>query len=173
MAADDDAPQQAPQAAYDMALWQLGEQVQANHSFDTKAGAVRTVAAAFAGIFAASLFGAFGDGPPRPAAVAVVLCGAAVFAVFGWTLFAFYRTVRPARLAHGPEPSELVEVAARHGETAVRLWIAGMLAESIAANAEATQEKATWFRRELRGAVVQGGATILGLLLVALARLSG
>ena len=172
MVTDGDAPQQAPQAAYDMALWQLGEQVQANRSFDTKAGVALTVAAAFAGLFAAALFGALGGGPSRSAGVAGA-CGVVVLAVFGWTLYAFYRTVRPARLARGPEPRELVEVAARHGETAVRLWIAGMLAESIAANAEATQEKATWFRRELRGAVVQGGATILGLLLVALTRLSG
>ena len=55
----------------------------------------------------------------------------------------------------------------------MRLWIAGMLAESILANAEATRAKATWFRRELYGAVAQGGAAILGLLLVALTRLFG
>ena len=172
MVTEDDAAPLAPQAAYDMALWQLSEQVQANHSFDTKAGVVLTVAAAFAGLFAASLIGALGEGP-SPLAVSAGGCGVAVLAVFGWTLYAFYRTVRPARLAPGPEPKELVEAAAQHGETAVRLWIAGMLAESILANAEATRAKAAWFRRELYGAVAQGGATILGLLLVALTRLFG
>lgn len=172
MVASDDAPQRAPQAAYDMALWQLSEQVQANRSFDTKAGAVLTVAAAFAGLFAAALFGVLG-GDTSPLAVAAGVCGAVVLAVFGWTLFAYYRTVRPVRLARGPQSRELIEVAAQHGETAVRFWIAGMLAEAILANEEATQEKAIWFRRVLRGAVAQGGATILGLLLVALTRLAG
>jgi len=33
MVTEDDAAPTAPQAAYDMALWQLGEQAQANRSF--------------------------------------------------------------------------------------------------------------------------------------------
>ena len=174
MVTEDDAAPTAPQAAYDMALWQLGEQARANRSFDTKAGVALTVAAAFAGLFAASLVGVLGDGPARPAVVAAIACGAAVLAVFGWTLYAFYRTVRPARLAHGPEQRELIAVASTHGEPEVRLWIARTLVASYEANEQTTREKAVWFRRELYGAVAQGSATIVGMLAIALAaRLPG
>lgn len=174
MVTEDDAAPTAPQAAYDMALWQLGEQAQANRSFDTKAGVALTVAAAFAGLFAASLAGALDDGLARPAAVAAIACGAAVLAVFGWTLFAFYRTVRPARLAHGPEQRELIAAASAHGEPEVRLWIARTLVASYEANEQTTREKAIWFRRELYGAVAQGSAAITGMLVIALAaRLPG
>ena len=155
MVSGDSAPEQAPQAAYDMALWQLTEQVHANRSFDTRAGAVLTVAAAFAGLFGASL------------------PGAAVLATFGWTLFAFYRTVRPGRWARGPAPQDLIGVAAGHGERQVRLWIAETLVGSIAANEDAAQEKADWFRRQLYGAVALGCAAIAGLVAVALVRWFG
>lgn len=174
MVTEDDAAPTAPQAAYDMALWQLGEQARANRSFDTKAGVALTVAAAFAGLFAASLVGALGDGPAQPAVVAVLCSGAVVLAAFGWTLFAFYRTVRPVHWARGPEPGDLIEMATKHDEPTVRLWIAEMLAASSRKNEKAAQAKATWFRRELYGAIAQGGATIVGLLVIALAtRLPG
>ena len=173
MVSGDSAPEQAPQAAYDMALWQLTEQVHANRSFDTRAGAVLTVAAAFAGLFGASLPGAAGSDPARLAAAAVVASGVAVLAAFGWTLFAFYRTVRPGRWARGPAPQDLIGVAAGHGEVQVRLWIAETLVGSIAANEDAAQEKADWFRRQLYGAVALGCAAIAGLVAVALARWFG
>ena len=173
MVSGDSAPEQAPQAAYDMALWQLTEQVHANRSFDTRAGAVLTVAAAFAGLFVASLPGAVGSDPARPAGAAVVASGVVVLATFGWTLFAFYRTVRPARWAHGPEPQDLIEVAAGHGEPQARFWIAETLVGSIAANEDAAQEKADWFRRQLYGAVALGCAASAGLVAVALVRWFG
>ena len=174
MVTEDDAAPLAPQAAYDMALWQLGEQAQANRSFDTKAGVALTVAAAFAGLFAASLAGALGGGSARPAAVAVVVCSAVVLAVFAWTLYAFYRTVRLGLRALGPEQRELIAVASAHGEPEVRLWIARTLVASYEANEQTTREKAVWFRRELYGAVAQGSAAIAGMLAIALAaQLSG
>ena len=154
-----------------MALWQLTEQVNESRSFDTKAGVVVTVSAAFAGLFGAAVVSTAAGDFGRATGMAAACGGAAVLAVFGWTMFAFYRTVRPNPWVRGPEPRELVDRAAAHGERPVRLWIAEALAESIAVNEVAARDKARWFRRELFGAMALGVATVLAVLAIALAGL--
>jgi hypothetical protein len=161
---------QAPQAAYDIALWQLTEQVDESRSFDTKAGVVVTVAAAFAGLFGAAVVSSTMGDVSRAALVAAICGGAAVLGVFGWTMFAFYRTVRPNPWARGPEPRELIERAGRYAEPPVRLWIAEALAESVVVNEVAARDKARWFRRELFGAMALGVLTVVAVLAIALIR---
>ena len=85
-----------------MALWQLTEQVNENRSFDTRAGVVLSVAAAFAGLFGASLMRVVSDHPAGSEIATVTVSGFAVLIAFGWTMFAFYRTVRPSPGASGP-----------------------------------------------------------------------
>ena len=166
-----ESPDQAPQAAYDMALWQLTEQVNENRSFDTKAGVVLTVAAAFAGLFGASLIQVVPEDPPASVIGIVIACGTAVLAAFAWTLIAFQRTVFPGRWAGGPVPHETLEVAARYTESTVRLWLAAALADSFAANEGLAARKAAWFRRELYGAVTIGAVTVAAIPAVTLARI--
>ena len=153
-----------------MALWQLTEQVNENRSFDTRAGVVLSVAAAFAGLFGASLMRVVSDHPAGSEIATVTVSGVAVLIAFGWTMFAFYRTVRPSRWASGPAARELIEVASEHEEPAVRLWIAEALADSFIRNEAAAQRKATWFRRELYGAMSVGGVAVLAMLATTLAR---
>ena len=162
--------QAAPQAAYDMALWQLTEQTNSNRSFDTKAGAVLTVTAAFTGLFGASATGAVEVEAARWVAV---VFGGLVLAVFGWTAFAFYKTVGPRHWARGPDARRLIEVAGEHEESRVRLWLADVLADSFIENEDALQEKARWFRRALYGAIAQCGATTAGLLAIVVAQALG
>ena len=168
-----ESPDQAPQAAYDMALWQLTEQVNENRSFDTKAGVVLTVAAAFAGLFGASLIQVVPGDLDAAAAAAVIGGSAAVLAAFGWTMFAFYLTVAPTRWASGPNATELVEVAERHEESTVRLWVAAAIVDSLAANEDAAARKVRWFRRELYGAMAIGAVSVASLTVAALARVLG
>ena len=162
--------QAAPQAAYDMALWQLTEQTNSNRSFDAKAGAVLTAAAAFTGLFGASLAGAVDVAAARWVAV---VFGSLVLVVFGWTAFAFYRTVGPRPWARGPDARHLIEVAEGHGELSVRLWLAEVVADSFIENEHALRMKARWFRRALYGAIAQCGVTTLGLLAIVVARALG
>ena len=129
-----------------------------------------SVAAAFAGLFGAAVVSTAAGDFGRATGMAAVCGGAAVLAVFGWTMFAFYRTVRPSRWASGPAARELIEVASEHEEPAVRLWIAEALVDSFIRNEAAAQRKATWFRRELYGAMTGGGVAVLAMLATTLAR---
>lgn len=153
-----------------MALWQLTEQTNSNRSFDTKAGAVLTVAAAFTGLFGVAIAGAVDVAAARWVAV---VFGGVILAVFGWTAFAFYRTVGPHPWAHGPDARHLIEVAERNEESSVRLWLADVLADSFIQNEHALRTKAQWFRRALYGAIAQCGIATLGLLAIVVARAIG
>ena len=153
-----------------MALWQLTEQTNSNRSFDTKAGAVLTVAAAFTGLFGASAAGAVDVGAAYLVTASAIVGGVLVLSAFGWTVVAFYKTVRPRRWARGPDPRSLVEVAEEHDEARVRLSFARALVDSFIANEDALEEKARWFRRALYGAIASGGATTAGLLAIVVAR---
>ena len=152
-----------------MALWQLTEQVDESRSFDTKAGVVVTVAAAFAGLFGAAVVSSTMGDISHTALIAATCGGVAVLGVFGWTMFAFYRTVRPNLWARGPDPHELIERAGSYAELPVRLWIAEALAESVVVNEVAARDKARWFRRELFGAMALGVLTVVAVLAIALA----
>lgn len=153
-----------------MALWQLTEQVNENRSFDTRAGVVVTVAAAFAGLFGAALVSISTGDIERATGLAAACGGIAVLVAFGWTMFAFYRTVRPNPWVRGPDPRELIGRAATHDELPVRLWIAEALVESILINEVAARDKARWFRRELFGAMGLGLVTVLAILAITFAR---
>lgn len=153
-----------------MVLWQLTEQVNENRSFDTKAGVVVTVAAAFAGLFGAAVIGLAAGEVGRATGVAAVPGGIAVLFAFGWTMFAFYRTVRPNPWVRGPDPLDLIDQAATHDESPVRLWIAEALAESVLMNEVAARDKAKWFRLELFGAVALSLTAVVAILAIALVR---
>lgn len=153
-----------------MALWQLTEQVNENRSFDTRAGVVVTVAAAFAGLFGAAVVSTATGDIGRAAGLTAGCGGIAVLVAFGWTMFAFYRTVRPNPWVRGPDPSDLISRAASHNESPVRLWVAEALVESILVNEVAARDKARWFRRELFAAMALGLVTVLAILAITLVR---
>ena len=156
-----------------MALWQLTEQTNSNRSFDTKVGAVLTVAAAFTGLFGASAVGSADIGAMSWVTASVIATGVLVLSAFGWTVYAFYKTVRPRRWARGPDPRRLIEVAQDHDEPRVRLSFAKAIADSFIENESAIEEKARWFRRALFGAIANGGATTAGFLAIVVARTIG
>ena len=155
------AEDQAPQAAYDMALWQLTEQMRSIEALDTKAGGALTAALAFAGLFGAGVTLAI-DTEQQASLVVAVLVGVLVLGSFVFTVFAFRRAVESISWMHGPLAEHLIEVAGQHGETRVRLWLAERLVASYLQNDDALERKATWFSRALLGAVTQGSSPPAG-----------
>lgn len=164
----DSAMEQAPQAAYDMALWQLTEQMRSIEALDTKAGGALTASLAFAGLFGAGATLAI-DAEQRASLVAAVVVGALVLVSFVFTIFAFRRAVESISWMHGPLAANLIEVAGQHDETRVRLWLAERLVDSYLQNDAALERKARWFSLALLGAVAQGFITTGGLVAVAVA----
>lgn len=156
-----------------MALWQPAGQTHSTQSFDTKAGAVLTVAAAVTGLFGASAAGSSDLGSSAWVTVSVMASSAIVLAAVGWTVLAFYKTVKPRRRARGPDPHRLIEVAEEHEESRVRLSFARAIPDSLVENEDAVQEQARWFRRALPGAIASGGGTTVGFLAIGGARTVG
>ena len=165
----DNSDAQAPQAAYDIALWQLTEQVNENRSFDTRAGVVVTVAAAFAGLFGAAIVSTSTGDIKSATGLAAACGGIAVPVAFGSTICLLPdRQAQP--LVRGPDPRDLIGRAASHDELPVRLWIAEALVESVLMNEVAARDKARWFRRELFGAMALGLVTVVAILAITFVR---
>ena len=163
---------QAPQAAYDMALRQLTEQMRSIEALDTKAGGALTAALAFAGLFGAGVALAI-DTDQQASLVAAVVVGALVLGSFVFTVFAFRRAVESISWAQGPRDQDLMEVASEHGEERVRLWLAERLVASYLENDVHLERKGQWFARALTGAIVQGFVTTGGLVAIAVAAAVG
>ena len=163
---------QAPQAAYDMALWQLTEQMRSIEALDTKASGALTASLAFAGLFGAGVTLAI-DTDQQASLVAAVVVGALVLASFVFTVFVFRRAVESISWAQGPIAWDLIEVASEHGEGRVRLWLAERLVASYVENDAYLEQKARWFSLALWGAIVQGFVTTGGLVAIVLAAATG
>lgn len=162
-ATNDDVP--AGAAAFEMALWQLTEQQRSIESLDTKAGFVLTAALALAGLFGASTTLAVDTKVPE-SAIAAIVTGALAIGAFGWTLYAFRHAVETTSWMYGPEGQNLIRVASEHAETRMRLWLSERVVDSYLTNQPLLDDKARWFSRAMRGVIVQGVVTSVGVIAI-------
>lgn len=96
----DHSDSQAPQAAYDMALWQLTERMRSIEALDNKAAGALTASLAFAGLFGAGVTLAV-DTEQQASLVAAGVVGTLVLASFVVTVFAFRRAVESVSWMQG------------------------------------------------------------------------